>query len=289
MDAKTATMVEYLQQTLALEHQLTQTLATHASETPEGEYRDLLDRHRDETVAHAQRLQQRLQELGAHRSLPALGFGLLQEAAHQAIALATAPLSLVRGLAGEEQLVRNARDEFVSEANEVALYDILEALADELGDSKTAVLAREHRRQELEFSDDLRDTFPDLVGALVRARTATEHERRSPSSPPEGLTRKDEDADEAAQAIVDRTQDARVPDARLGIDHGGETLPLDLPIAGYDGLTVAQILPRLEKLSADELAAVEGYEHAGRARKQLLDRLAALRHRATDDLLERLS
>ncbi len=286
MDAKTATMVEYLQQTLALEHQLTQTLATHAAATPAGEYRDLLDRHRDETAAQAQRLQGRLQELGAHRSLPAVGFGLLQEAAHQALALATAPLSLVRGLAGEEQLVRNARDEFVAEADEIALYDILEALADELQDSKTAVLAREHRRQELEFSDDLRDVFPDLVGALVRARTATEHECRSPSSPPEELA---EDgaaaaAEAAAQASVDRAQDARI-----GTDHGGEALPLDLPIPDYDTLTVAQLLPRLEDLTADELAAVEGYEHAGRARKQLLDRLAALRSRATDELLERLS
>jgi hypothetical protein len=50
----------------------------------------------------------------------------------------------------------------------------------------------------------------------------------------------------------------------------------DFPIAGYDSLTVGQILPRLSDLDADELAQVRQREQAGRARGTILDRVDRL-------------
>ena len=50
----------------------------------------------------------------------------------------------------------------------------------------------------------------------------------------------------------------------------------DFPIAGYDSLTVGQILPRLSDLEADELAEVRAREQQGRARGTILDRIDRL-------------
>jgi hypothetical protein len=50
-----------------------------------------------------------------------------------------------------------------------------------------------------------------------------------------------------------------------------------LAIPGYDTLAASQVVPRLEGLSTDELAAIQAYEEATRARKTILTRIAQLR------------
>jgi hypothetical protein len=50
----------------------------------------------------------------------------------------------------------------------------------------------------------------------------------------------------------------------------------EFPIAGYDSLTVGQILPRLSELDADELADVRAREQQGRGRGTILDRIDRL-------------
>lgn len=50
----------------------------------------------------------------------------------------------------------------------------------------------------------------------------------------------------------------------------------EFPIAGYESLTVGQILPRLSDLDADELAQVRAREQQGRARGTILDRIDRL-------------
>lgn len=51
----------------------------------------------------------------------------------------------------------------------------------------------------------------------------------------------------------------------------------DLPIADYDSLAASQVIPRLEGLSEEELAAVESYEQAHRGRKTILGKVTQLR------------
>ena len=62
----------------------------------------------------------------------------------------------------------------------------------------------------------------------------------------------------------------------------GTTAPAasSLAIPGYDTLAASQVVPRLEGLSADELAAIQAYEEATRARKTILTRIHQLRGRA---------
>jgi len=50
----------------------------------------------------------------------------------------------------------------------------------------------------------------------------------------------------------------------------------DFPVAGYDSLTVGQILPRLSELDAEQLAQVRAREQESRARATILDRIDRL-------------
>ncbi len=167
-------VLQYLEEAHATEAALFSILTAHIAMTPRGEYRDLLERHRTETRAQAQRLQQRLTELGASKSLVVQAYGLAQTAVGQTVSLALAPLNLLRGTGGEEKLLKNAKDEASSEMLEIVTYDAIEALAEAVGDEKTAVLAREHRTQEEIFLRQLREVIPDLAQAVVAAEVEGE-------------------------------------------------------------------------------------------------------------------
>jgi len=164
-----AKVVQYLNEAHALEVALVQTLTAHVAITPRGEYRDLLERHLQETRDQATRIEQRLSDLGESRNPLQQVYGIAQNAVMQALAVGKLPIDLIRGTGGEEKLVKNARDELTSEALEIATYDSIEALAEAVGDSETADLARDHREQEQRTFDRLRELIPVLTRDVVSA------------------------------------------------------------------------------------------------------------------------
>ena len=88
-------------------------------------------------------------------------YGVLTTAVGQALVLTKGPLDLLRGgTRGEQKLLKNARDEVVTEALEIAIYDAIEALAQALGDEPTARLAARHRAQEEQMLTELRAAHP---------------------------------------------------------------------------------------------------------------------------------
>jgi ferritin-like metal-binding protein YciE len=160
-------LVQYLNEAHALEAALVQTLVAHIAVTPEGPYRDLLERHLGETRNHTVRLEKRLGDLGAGRSPLAVGLGVLETVVGQAVAIGKAPIDLLRGTGGEEKLLKNAKDECASEALEIATYDAIEALAASLRDEETASLARAHRDEEEAMLRDLRALIPALTEGVL--------------------------------------------------------------------------------------------------------------------------
>jgi ferritin-like metal-binding protein YciE len=157
-----------LRQAHAMEAALVTTLQAHHVMTPEGSYRALLERHIDETRAHAAAIEQRLADAGAERvGLLDAALGLVQTVAGQLLALSKGPIDLLRGGSIEEKLLRNARDECASEAFEIATYDELEAAARAVSDADTAELAARHRQQEERMLADLRRELPGLAVAAV--------------------------------------------------------------------------------------------------------------------------
>lgn len=169
MPSPTEKVLQFLEELYALEAHLVSTLTAQIAVTPRSQYRDLLERHRDETRTQAQRIEQRLTELGRSSSLFRVLYDTAQGAVGQGLSLVLAPLGLLRGAGGEEKLLTNAKDAAASEALEIASYDALEAVAEAVGDAKTAVLAREHRTQEEVFLEELRSLIPGLATNVVSA------------------------------------------------------------------------------------------------------------------------
>jgi len=172
LEAGRVLLVTQLEEAHANELAGATTLGAHAAMTPAGDYRRLLETHRKETREHAERLQARLVELGATRSPLAVGYGAATAVVGQALALTKGPIDLLRGRAGEEKLFKNAKDEMVTEAAEIATYDGIEATALAVGDTKTADLAASVREEEQATFDALRERLPELANATVRSLAA---------------------------------------------------------------------------------------------------------------------
>jgi hypothetical protein len=81
-------------------------------------------------------------------------------------------------------------------------------------------------------------------------------------------------------ATPDRFEDDRFDDPRHGGDEGGAPIEeyddLEFPIADYDELRVAEILPLLEELEPDEIEVVRHREMSGRNRGAVLRKLDEL-------------
>jgi hypothetical protein len=85
----------------------------------------------------------------------------------QAVAVAQGPLHAVRGTGQQERMLKNARTEFQDEAEEIATYRAIEALAKGVGDKETAKLARDIQREEKRMADFLGGIIDELALDVV--------------------------------------------------------------------------------------------------------------------------
>lgn len=239
LEAGREMLIQYLNEAHATEDALVRTLQAHVALTSRGPYRELLERHLEETRGHARALEHRLDMLGASGSLVGATLGLAQSVLGQVIALSKSPLDVLRGHGGDEKLLKNAKDECATEALEIATYDAIETLAEELGDRETARLAARHRDDEERMLASLRELLPALTRATAAARTGG---------------RGDFSLSETGAA------DALSPE----------------PWPGYDELNAGQVVARLGDLSQSDLAALAAYERAGRNRRAVIERVDAL-------------
>jgi ferritin-like metal-binding protein YciE len=274
MDTKDK-VIQQLDEIHALELALVQTLTAHIAMTPRGDHRNVLERHLGETRRQAERIRSRLRALGAKRSPLALAYGIVQTVAGQGVSAAKAPIDMLRGTSGAEKLLKNAKDEVASEALEIASYDALEALAEQAGDQPTVRLAREHREQEERAMRELRHLIPALTASLVRADVYGEREVDL------GTTGAADKARAVASRAVDVARSVPGVAAAEGEAKGVVADEDDLPISGYDDLTAAQLLPRIDKLTQVQLGLVDAYERRHSDRKQVLQRIAKRRELVT--------
>jgi ferritin-like metal-binding protein YciE len=163
-------IAQYLQDAQVLEGTLRRTLISHIAVSARDEHRRLLEDHLRVTIAQERRLASRLADLGGGPNIAQSAVGAAKGAAALVLTLAKGPADALRGPTGDDVALRNAQDECASEALEIAVYDALEALATELGDERTAELARRHREQEQDFLDRLRDTVPGLARNVAQNR-----------------------------------------------------------------------------------------------------------------------
>jgi ferritin-like metal-binding protein YciE len=148
-------LVDYVQDTHAMEQNVSMMLDSMITTTDDPEITEMLKHHKEETERHEQRLAERLDALGA-------GTSTRKQAQTIATALMKGAADQVRG----DQAGKNARDGFTTEHMEIAAYQLLERLAERAGDSETAEVARQNRADDEAMAQKIDanwDRFLDLT------------------------------------------------------------------------------------------------------------------------------
>ncbi len=252
-DAGRKLLLQHLEEAHATEQALVTNLRAHIAMTPRGSYRASLERHLSETQQHERAVARRIREIGRGQGLLHAAYGVVTTAVGQALVLTKGPLDLLRGgPRGEEKLLKNARDEVVTEALEIAIYDVVEALAQALGDEPTARLAARHRAQEEQMLAELREHIPRLGAAVAQARAG-----RRPSF---------DWGETGAADAVRATARARRPRVK-------KTTP---PLSDYDSLTATEVVSKLPEFTQEQLKATIAFERAHRKRATVTERAKSL-------------
>src|SRR5215208_8058706 len=165
-----AKLVELLNEAYAKEKQLETALEAHLPVTTREDYAKRLKDHLKETKSHATRVSRRIKQLGGDPETVSLpGPEGLTKAAEgisgvvgRAKAAAQGPLHAVRGSGEQDKMLRNARSEYQEEAHEIATYTVIDSLATAVGDTETAKLARDIRREEERMQKFLAQLLPEL-------------------------------------------------------------------------------------------------------------------------------
>jgi ferritin-like metal-binding protein YciE len=278
-------IVQYLNEAHAMEAALVRVLQEQIALAPRGRYRTALETHLRETRGHADRLATRRGELNAGDNPISAIVGTAQDAVGQAIALAKAPLDLLRGSGGEEKVLKNAKDACASEALEIATYIALEQVAKAIGDDRTAELAVSIRADEEKMLQRIQRELPALARAVVGADVKGDGSYDVTETGAADAVR---DAAEETKKTARRAtgtakratrQARRVPGVSQaeGAAKGAVASEEDLPIPDYDALTAEEIVARLPELTQVDLAKVEAYERKTDSRRTILDRISSLR------------
>jgi len=185
-----AKLIQYLNEAYGKEKELETALQAHISLTTRDPYKKRLKDHLKETKAQAKGLERRIKQLGGKaEALPAPGpdvvaeaAGAVQSVANKALAAAKGPLHGIRGTSEAEKMLKNAKTEYSDEAEEIANYRAIEALATAVGDRDTAKLAKEFRKQEERMSSFLEKTIDQLTKEVVKQEVPSAQRARRGSS-----------------------------------------------------------------------------------------------------------
>jgi ferritin-like metal-binding protein YciE len=174
--ARELLLVQYLNEAYGKEKQLEVTLQAQIK-LAEKTLKKRLQDHYKETKQQSRNLEKRIKQLGgkadAGPDLPGPdvvggAVGGATNLANKALAAAKGPVQALRGTSPADNLLRNVRDAFWNEAEEIAHYNVIENFANELGDKETAKLAKEHRRQEERMQKFLEGQLKQLVKAVIK-------------------------------------------------------------------------------------------------------------------------
>src|SRR3954465_15254735 len=170
-NARDAKLIQYLNEAYGKEKQLETALQAHITLTTRPPYKKRLQDHLKETKQHAKLLERRIKKLGgsadAGPDLPG-PTEAVANIAGRAVAAAQGPLHALRGTGEAEKMLKNAKDEYHEEAEEIANYTSIETLADLVGDKETAKIARGIRREEERMAKFLEKLIPQLTKAVAQ-------------------------------------------------------------------------------------------------------------------------
>jgi ferritin-like metal-binding protein YciE len=156
-----AKLIQYLNEAYGKERELEVALQTDIAMTTKPPYKKRLQQHLKETKAHAKALDRRIKKLGGG------GSSTVASLVGKATAVAKGPLHLVRGDGQQEKMLKNAKTQFTAENEEISTYLAIEVFATKVGDSETASLARDIRREEERMAKFLEGQIRQLAQATA--------------------------------------------------------------------------------------------------------------------------
>ncbi len=151
-----AKLIQYLSEAYGKERELEMALQADIAMTTKAPYKKRLKEHLKETKAHAKALDKRIKKLGGGGQTVASLVG-------KATAMAKAPIHMVRGSGEQEKMLKNAKTQFTAEQEEISTYLAIEVFATKVGDSETAKLARDIRREEERMAKFLEGEIKELA------------------------------------------------------------------------------------------------------------------------------
>ena len=164
---------------LALQERgLTVLLARQAGEAPTGGPRERLERHLDQSRRHQRAFDQAVARLRDSRGTGELvagvlrsGFAALGSVGATAAQVVTLPLAIVRRGGGEERLLENAGVEGAALANKLVILTAVRRALTEAAEEPTLDEIEAVRADALDAWEDLLEQTPELMSALVGARS----------------------------------------------------------------------------------------------------------------------
>src|SRR4051794_33121254 len=142
--------------------------------TTRAPYKKRLQQHLRETKDHAKQLERRIKKLGGTADAgselpgPEAVTATVANIAGRAIAAAQGPIHALRGTGEAEKMLKNAKDEYHEEAEEIATYPPTGPLAPAVGDREPAKPAKTTRRDEERMASFLEKQTPQLVKAVAK-------------------------------------------------------------------------------------------------------------------------
>jgi ferritin-like metal-binding protein YciE len=186
--ARDAVIAKYLNEAFGKEKQLETNLTALIGRAQNHKtLKKGLQDHLKVTRNQSRELQRRIKALGgkaeAGPDLP--GPDAITEAgsavanvANRALAAAKAPVQMLRGTGEADNMLRNVRDAYWNEAEEIGHYNVIEQVALKLSDRETAALAKRFRREEERMQKFLERQIKTLVGEVIKDEVPAS-ERRS--------------------------------------------------------------------------------------------------------------
>jgi ferritin-like metal-binding protein YciE len=181
LTARDTVLVKYLNEAYGKEKQLETILQAQIGRTDNMPIKKRLREHLKETKAHARSVQSRIKAIGGKADAGTLS--AVTGLATKATAAAKGPVDTIRGSGAADSALRDIRDGFHSEAEEIAHYTVIEAIADKLGDKETARLAKQIRREEERMQAFLGRQLSTLAGAVIREEVPARERKPAGSRP----------------------------------------------------------------------------------------------------------
>jgi len=185
--AREQLLIKYLNEAYGKERQLETALQAQIKIIQKPAINKRLKDHLKETKAQAKGLERRIKQLGGKTSTndlpgPDVATGAVTSVANKAVAAAKGPVQALRGTGAADNQLRNARDCYWNEAEEIAHYNVIEAAASELGDKETVKLARDYRRQEERVQTFLEKQMPGLVKDVIKEEVPAKERKPAAAS-----------------------------------------------------------------------------------------------------------